>query len=1055
MTSKMKKLVLTLMIGVLTLGSLGAITAFNRAPEAQARNYNSSSPNVALALAYYDAYRSVDDLDEGDSKRTAFQNNINSILGKNSANAGKRFANIGLMIGPRTEGVGGAMDQFLNPNTLSEASILAGYPFPTDDAKAYQAFGIAIHNTIAESLQVSSETADIETALDGIANTGRKMSTIGMRLLKDYNPGPIVEAFYDASALTQYPDNKLVAMVMNSPDLKNIITMMGSPIGEFSVAGRAPSLTLVLLTLIVVGLLIASVLMRLANGRAAGESIRKIMVRVLVSAIALPITVTLLNSGVNWVVDVTESVDENSYISITQTHLNMADWYSLGFPIPPGEKLVIDANGNFDFTPDLVKKINDYTYRTITGKEATPEKVKERLDAAGGDNKNRSVAVFHKPATKEGWNTKPIYDAAEKLALNDTNDPVKIFDFVTAGYEYFRGGTTEVVANAKGYTVINGSGDTRYGISPISAYNLMNSTFTKTGITAQTKGGFTFPSVAYYVGSGAPTEAGLKTLNPLVNIIATFTMIMAALQGLFSILTNGFGGIISGGAKSTLGSSAGFGQALGGVLAVVGGVFGIGLIMTISFGLLGELQAIITELFWYGAGETSVIDQALEPIRIALKKIPLLGGIAFKMAQGIIPLMVSLIGMLAIPKFGAIPIRVFSEKMAELPNAMADRAQQLENRFTGDYHAGGGYGGGGSGSIGSQMGQAISGATAGAKGVALGGAAILGGAASLAGSKLESYADGDSTNNDGSLSSDSLENEFKSQDDQLDAMSSETTNEGSDDNQEVVDTTLDDNNVENINDTESSQDSMVGVDTQSTADNTQSSEQTNEGADGQSIESNSDQVSSEKSLSSTSQDSDTEGFTDKDTEIAQSSEQISQATLATEGANTQATDTLGTDGGASHSSQDKTMSMSNTEGDKVAINKAEAKQGVSSDATGPQTGQSLDESSKDSKPTASNKRRSAARLLGKTLSAAGGNRTAGQAIKQMAVGATHAAASAAGLQNVTQGQLNKAVRKDDTSDQKKDTDVKTTDPAATKKQNVQARRNRINRMEYERSKYDE
>ena len=46
-------------------------------------------------------------------------------------------------------------------------------------------------------------------------------------------------------------------------------------------------------------------------------------------------------------------------------------------------------------------------------------------------------------------------------------------------------------------------------------------------------------------------------------------------------------------AKGALGSSPGLGQAVGGVIALVGGVFGIGVIMTMSFTLLDQVYGIV------------------------------------------------------------------------------------------------------------------------------------------------------------------------------------------------------------------------------------------------------------------------------------------------------------------------------------------------------------------------------------------------------------------------------------------------------------------------------
>ena len=147
--------------------------------------------------------------------------------------------------------------------------------------------------------------------------------------------------------------------------------------------------------------------------------------------------------------------------------------------------------------------------------------------------------------------------------------------------------------------------------------------------------------------------------------------------------------------------------------------------MTMSFTLLDQVYGIVCDLFSTVKGGTNL----LEPLAEAVPDIPIIGPLFARALKDVGSFLITLFCAITLPKFGGIPVTLFCQYLSELPHVMAERAQQIENKFTGDFRAGGGrMGGGAMGSAGSLFNQAANSGKDQMK--ALGkGASMVGGAA--------------------------------------------------------------------------------------------------------------------------------------------------------------------------------------------------------------------------------------------------------------------------------------------------------------------------------------
>ena len=722
--------------------------------EASDGAYDDISIELAAATAFYDARRVLRkaELDAFQVDVETFKSNLAKLT------EGSHWGNVGLFVGPKgTSENSDIWSIFLSRVTVSKDQMTAYDSYTGNAFSKYRAFGGAVQKLNTQAMKAKGASSSMSNGLNALSATGAKIANLGLSLINDYNPAPLVLALFDADELNSHPNNRLVQFVNGTSTVADIFKFFGSPT-RFGV-----SMMFLILTLLVLLLLAAGAFLALINGRAAGENIRKMFVKIVIGCIAVPLIARALDTGIGFLQAVAVAEAENPEETYIKENLNLADWYACGFAIPSGKTISINKWGEFVMQQDVVKAINEYTYKRLHLGDATAKNIKDKMEEYQSEANGIQMGIgFSEPmgasqtvslpllgdiqVPQEAWQTKDFYQLLDNFGANYPLDDGLEVDLSEIAYLFKNGlSISEITEDeaVKGYT-ITGSSEP-YGISPIAATNLMRTTFTGAAMIANSNN--IMGSVVFDVDAGG---AG-SSMGALSRFIATFTMVVAAIKGLFTIFTAGFAGVVVGGAKSAGGSSAGFGQAVGGVLALVGGVFGIGLIMTISFQLLQSVYGVIAELL----SGTDAIDEMMRPIREAVGGIWVIGPILVGVLKGAASFVMTLIVAMTVPKFGGIPITLFCQALADLPNRFAERAQQIENKFTGDFRAGGGHGN--LGAQASQLaGQAAHSAKMGA--MAMGaGAAAIGGAAlgyglNKAGGALAKKYEGKDTGEDGKKS---------------------------------------------------------------------------------------------------------------------------------------------------------------------------------------------------------------------------------------------------------------------------------------------------------------
>lgn len=694
----------------------------------------------------------------------ATDNDLKDIFVSNtSAIIGNKWPNMGLIIGARDSLSGSIWSNYQSPLTLSGSEVTTyGDSNLADAYNKYKAFGYAVQNLNSNAQKSQGSAVAVEEGLDAMSAAAIKLSSFGVKFLNDYNPGPVLIALYDSSYLATYSSNKLVQIVLNNDVLKNIITLFGDPVVTIG-ATNWSFFVVINAVLAIVGFAL-SLLLTLLGNRNIGDGLRKFIIRIFIGTCGIYLIGNFMSIMLGWVnetmLDVGQS-DESRYV---EENLNLYDWYLTGFKLPSGTNLQIDSKGNFIFTPDIVRSINEYTYGRIHG-GGDDAAIKAQMESYT-QSSNVGIASFIMPSYSSGdeggeaWSTDVYYAILKNYAENkedlmddggNESSPLHGLDgFNLFRSRYFWMSDMRMDQNGDGWTASGYGGDNYYGLNPISAFNLIRSDFSGSGITATAT---VYPSIAYVAfdvnSLHSYSDSASTNMNALTRFIACFTLVLAALKGLITIFTAGFGGLISGGVKTAVGSSQGLGQALGAVIALLGGIIGISLIMSMTMSLLDTVYGIALEI----VGDTEVLNSFLQPVQEAVGGIPVLGKVLVGICRSIAEAIMTLVLALTFPKLGGIPITVFAQYMADLPGHMAERAQMIESTLmSGRSSAGGGFGGsrGGSGQYGrmarQMAGNAFSSAsrqTGAIVGAGMAAAGSLAGAGlSLAGKQLNKKADG-------------------------------------------------------------------------------------------------------------------------------------------------------------------------------------------------------------------------------------------------------------------------------------------------------------------------
>lgn len=634
-----------------------------------------------------------------------------------------KWQNWGILIGSKDYLSGSAYGSFQSPVSISDSEVAGWSSYPqyggSDLEKGYEkykAFGQGVRNLMEQAKKSKSAVSSVEEGLDSMSVASLKLANFGVEFLHMYNPGPVLISLYDSGQLANYPDNKLVQIVQGNEVLREIVHLFGD-----KVPGTSFSFFVILnAVLAIVGFGLWQIFVLLGN-RTIGDGVKKFLARVVIGTVGVYLVSNALSVGMNWLTNMTDTVTTTPDVQYVEENLNLYGWYQTGFHIPAdGTELIIDSSGNFVFTPDAVRAINYDVYEQLTGNTATPEAVKAFMEDSE-TMANAQVAFFNQIQEESGNRLDKYYALMKNYSENkedllDTgNDPENPLNGLSHTYVpeisvYMTENSLTMTSNGSGGWSVKGSGNGKdFGMNPISAFNLVRTQFLDNSVSVEQN---TYPivsctayNVVYADYADGSMQGASTNMNAITRFIACFTLVLAAFRGIFSIITTGFGGIISGGVKMSVGSAQGLGQGIGAVIALIGGILGISLIMSMTISLLDVVYGIARDLL----GDTEVLNSFLQPIQDAVGGIPIIGDAIMGVCRTIADAIITLVLALTFPKLGGIPITMFSQFISDIPGRMAERAQMIENQLMSGRGAGMGGMGMPPGGHGGRYGQMASG----------------------------------------------------------------------------------------------------------------------------------------------------------------------------------------------------------------------------------------------------------------------------------------------------------------------------------------------------------
>lgn len=521
-----------------------------------------------------------------------------------------------------------------------------------------------------------------------------------------------------------------------------------------------------------------------------GQALRRAGVRVMVAVVGFQLFVTFggeLEKLVNG--DAKISATDSSIVSnVVKRHLNLEDWYETGFALPEGVTIPI-VDGKMVLTPETIQAINQFTAeRMRNGKSydellAAPtgtasesdtkfslmkvdnsQKAKQRaydargkvgdatayaylriMDAAGRqsftptfttqlyanyaqttDEANNRIIGGEKAGQK--WDTGILDTIAKAMSKGEKLSDKTLANVRSA--EYLTNAGLQMNAVSGGYQLTMRPGY-RFGISPIAAYNLMNSQFEGAKITVPDNvNSAKAPSIIYNASS---TGVGKPSDNKsAVNTIVLLVLIYTAVISLFKIVGSAVGGVVKG-TSAAWGSAAGLGTLFGAAITLFLGTMVLALTIEITMNLMDELWALIDTMF--RDMSLGALNDVVSEFLKGVDGIPLIGPILKWTLEGVmnsaIGIVITILMLTTMPRILTVPIKVVANYFAGLPDEFGDRARIMQEHFTGTR----GYRGRDLG-VGQEIGQALKSGQAGAKTFAKGAGAVAGASAAWAGAKL-------------------------------------------------------------------------------------------------------------------------------------------------------------------------------------------------------------------------------------------------------------------------------------------------------------------------------
>jgi len=674
-------------------------------------SYSSLQANAILATAYHDGYNIAVGTDRGKNQKDqkaaekafqTFTHNVNTIINVQTNNHHVTFGAVGNLIGPVGLSGGSSTNALaattsVNKQFLTNNMSGSSTPSATGLGMQYYKFGMAYQNLVKKARTVSPSSMSGSATATGLSAVAGTVAKLGTTILKDFSPAPVILAFLDSSKLNSpaYAKNHLVGIINDTPVAKNVVRFLGD-----TVPGTNLPMSIMIMLSCVLFSLGLNLLLVFFNGRNFGMSFRKMVSRVIVVSLAIPLAAEFYDFGLNAVDQLASGKATSVNNDIVSTNLDVADWAkSACFGLPNNMTLTVTDN-QFVFGEDQIKAINMYSarqagvisdseYNNGDVSEATIKKVSKHLSSSVGNDNNTSVGWRDTVRSRDG---QPYYtDTLNKLANSlGSNQEIKTtgddgISPQSAGYLSYEG----LYSTDGGKSFTMDSSDSPYGLSPVSAYNMMDSTFSQDGIKVNSNiNNPSVPTVAIGVDTyGAATHKEQHKMSKVVSVVISLSLLLAGFSALAHIIAGGFGGMFRGGIGSAVGSAAGAGELLGGIIALIGGVLGLSILIVF-------MQSVMD--YVYGTIYTAVdgvfshfpFHDEFKSMNDIIRKIPLFG----KDLAGLTDVtnwIDTLVCVIAFPKLVKIPIDAFGNWIANIPDFFSAKAAEMEARFTGDYRLGG------------------------------------------------------------------------------------------------------------------------------------------------------------------------------------------------------------------------------------------------------------------------------------------------------------------------------------------------------------------------------
>lgn len=577
--------------------------------------------------------------------------------------------------------------------------------------ESYHAWGQGLTELRNKAWDVDATQMSGAAVMDSTEKMAVGFSAAGINFLRQFNPAPLIAAMYDNSYLTDSRfaagsnQNKLIGLVNQNTTLKGIINFFGGSNGVI------PGISLSMAITGVLGILYIGywALNRIVGNMYGGQYFRKLIWKLVVIAIGIPLGAKLLSDGLVTFSDLATPETNPNTSTVLSQNLYMTAWYSNNFKLPSGVTVTVDEHGRMGMTAEGIKKINQESVRAFYP-NATDDQIAEMIVAAAKLNNNRTTLVFNKvvdqAATEKDLGNGNLVNKIGAIIANNSRVQVEKTPLVRFAEELVSLKKLTKKAGEKDNSAIEGLQKSAYinkptfsadgkkftgngnGLSPIAAYNFMATDFSNNNATVRTNiGTLEYPSVIIGMNDSVVGATGKNRAPGIVRMVLMLTLLMTAIRTLVNIISAGFGGLFKGAGGTAFGSSRGFGELIGGVIALTMGVFGMSLILNVTFVMVDILWDFVMGLFT--GSNSNLVDITLEPLLDAIRKIPLIGGMIAGAMKGVAAFVTTIVALMAIPPMLKIPIEHYGAWVSGIPEYMGEKFQHWENNWTGDRGAGG------------------------------------------------------------------------------------------------------------------------------------------------------------------------------------------------------------------------------------------------------------------------------------------------------------------------------------------------------------------------------